>query len=207
MKPRPRFLAVRMVLAGLVTAACSAGRADAGFVTYTESFTASGTLGGQAFTNAAITISLDTDTTLVTSSDGLFQTPIMTTTIDVGSLGTTVFSDKVFAFDNQNLTSAGFYDNTLGSNIVYDVAPFFGTYDLQTAIPPTMGTTKLVTGVDFGTSLGKLNFSSSMGMTAFSAAFPEPGSLGMVGVGVAGAWVLARRRMFHPLAPGGRGRR
>jgi hypothetical protein len=69
-------------------------------IVYTEQATASGRLGGVAFTGAAVTLTMTNDTTNVTGSAPIFVN-VGALTVNVTGVGTGIFTDATQAVANQ----------------------------------------------------------------------------------------------------------
>lgn len=182
-----------------------AGASLANPITYTFQSIATGDIGGQEFTEAPLTITLNGDTANVrndTYGPTTYFHPaaggVATFSIEGGPSGT--FSDKTTVFDNQTafgggvgftaVNPAGFndiiqmHDDDLGST-------FFSTYDLKSntsvfgpAVNPSVSDF-----VGVHTSAGILDV-SWMAENTFQAT-PEPASMAALGFG---AIALIRRR-------------
>lgn len=194
----------RLGLATLAFAlmACSSMRAEAAFVTYTESVTASGSLGSTTFSNALVTLTFAGDTSTVIPSFQFFQTPPDTATVNVAGIGTATFTNSVYVYDNQSFGGtgyAGFGDSFVVQTIIATANDIFMTYDLQSSIGPISGTSFVHTdGTTFATSLGKLAFTSESGTSTFTAvvpnSVPEPSSLALCGMAALVGLCFARAR-------------
>jgi hypothetical protein len=148
---------------------CAAVLANAEIV-YTESETASGSLGGTSFKNSLITLTFTEDAGNVTGGSGFFVNTVGMLTVNIASLGTATFNDAVQAFDDQNTTTAGFGDTTQGSLILGTYNGVFGGYDLKTSIGPITESIILVSGGSFPTNQGTFIINSnSVGNSTFTA--------------------------------------
>jgi len=186
-----------VVLLGSVTAA----RATP--ITFTEQFTASGSLGGSAFNNVLVTINLLGDTSTVIGSAGHFNSDFGTATVIVSGLGAATFTDpQWWALDNpQGGTGsspvAGIADVTLSRSIALTIDPTFATYDLRSSIGPVTGQGLFSFNFSAPTTSGNLVLTSVAGNTStFSAttAVPEPATLTLTILGLAGVVGRHRRR-------------
>jgi hypothetical protein len=188
------------VLVGLATV-CVGGRvASANSITYTEQAVVSGTIGGAGFSGADITIQWTGDTSnVVDGGFGFFsnQAGANTVSVTISGLGSSSFTDDVYVFSNQGALTAGFGSNTTGGTSILDtVDPVFASYDLTTAIGPIANTPFFRSDEFYGTGLGLLNISavrenSTFTATTDTAPVPEPASLTLLGLGLAG---MAGRR-------------
>jgi hypothetical protein len=180
----------------LLPAALLCGAANASLIVYTEQDTVSGSLGGVGFTNATMTLVLTGDTSNVTNpSSGLFQNA-GPATVAISGLGSGTFLDSIIVFAFQPNQAAGFEDITKPADILDTLlAPPLGSYDLTTSIGPVLGTAAFNPSTGFATSAGTLVLTAASNPT-FSAAVaaPETSSLGLVGIGLAGVVVIARRK-------------
>ncbi|MGB8887049.1 MAG: PEP-CTERM sorting domain-containing protein [Candidatus Korobacteraceae bacterium] len=177
--------------------------ATAGPITYTETFTASGTVNGSPF-DGTVMFSLTSDTTLVFGNcdgiSGVFCTPNTMATVSIQGFGAGTFTDLFNVFVNQNIGVAGFTDDSL-EDIVDLANPAFTTYDLKSPIGP-LNTTYFFTdnGVMLGSSLGTVVFDSFSGTPTFQASegqgsTPEPGSFVLFGSGLFGLSLVIRRKL------------
>jgi hypothetical protein len=184
-----------------------AGWANAAAITYTESATASGSLGGAAFNGSLITLTLVGDTSNVTMlGTGFFVNAVGTIAIQIASLGATAnLTDPSRVFVNQGAVAAGFGDNT-GDSILDTFGSVFGSYGLTTAIGPITNNNFINSGLGFATdhgsfvinSAGNSTFTASLG----SASAPEPGTVLLFGISVLGVvGMLAVRAAWQKLQP------
>jgi hypothetical protein len=172
---------------GLLTAAFAAltlgsTAAHAGLLTYTETVTASGSLDGNAFTNALVTLTLNGNTTNIGSGgSGIFDL-IAPVSISVAGLTGDSFSQTIQVVDNQNISLAGFGDNTINAGILFTGNGAFATYDLSVPTGPISGSATINAGEAFITTNGSFRLDSTSSnavftVTATTSAVPEPGSL------------------------------
>jgi hypothetical protein len=184
-----------LAAAACLSACALTGTGRAGSITYTETFTASGTLGTLgSFTNAQVTITGTGDTANVIPSGVDFFNSV-TATVTVKGLGTATVTDTIYALDEPGFTPAmaGFSDPTTFS-FIETKNSFFTNYALTTPIqPPVSGPLDQHTHNGINTDEGLLTF-TSLGSTSTFGAVPEPASLTMLGVGAAGLLGYGWRR-------------
>jgi hypothetical protein len=184
-------------LAFLAAVACLWGGAlpgtgRAGLITYTEQFAASGSLGTTTFTDAMVTITGIGDTANIQHSGANTINVLTAATVTIAGIGTATFTDTLEAEDKPafNPVRAGFDDFTNNGHILMETGnSVFAGYDLTTSIGPASGPSTSFSQA-LGTDQGSLTF-SSFGDSTFTAtlgatATPEPASLTLLGLGVAG---------------------
>lgn len=184
-----------LLLAALVVLLCVATQANAdGVLTYTESDTATGSIGGTSFTGALVTITFVGHTANVTGSPGFFQNIVGTGTVTIAGIGTFAFTPSTTptdVFDNQVTQVAGIASFL---SILDTVAPAFATYDLTTPIGPISGPALTNLGIAFDTTDGPFILNSVGSNSTFTATTPEPGSLFLLLFGTFLAGLLTVRR-------------
>jgi hypothetical protein len=183
-------LAIPVILAAIALAA------HADTVTYTESVTASGTLGKENFTNALVTITGSADTSTITQFGSSFNVVTPDTQVTVAGIGTFLLTGTIDFFDNNSVGAAGVTDVT---DIVDTVNTVFDTYNLQTAIGPITGSFLGNLGTNFSTSGGGLVLTSAGDSTfqATDSTVPEPSSFALLGTGILGLAGASRRKFFR----------
>lgn len=172
--------------------------AAAGPITYTEVFTASGTVNGTPF-DGTVTFTYTSDTTLVYECGSpIFCTPQGTASFSIQGIGAGAFKDPFYVFDDQGNGVAGFADGNV-DDIVDLSNPAFATYDLKSAIGPLSSTYFYVHMGGLGSTLGTVIIESVSGTPTFAATTsgttPEPGSLVLFGSGVVGLAAVIRRKL------------
>jgi hypothetical protein len=193
MKTIVKCVGVAVGMVGLVMTI--APSATAGLITYTETVTGSGSLGGTAFTDALITITATADTgNVMNAGPGILDVKNASTTLDVTGIGSGTFTGNMVTFVNQNVSpqtpAVGFADLTVGADVLDTSNPAFATYDLTTPIGPVSGPSILSTGSTFGTTAGNFKLTATSGLVTFEAttqgAVPEPSTLILTSVGFVG---------------------
>jgi hypothetical protein len=192
----------RCVLAATISALCVAN-AKAVPITYTESATISGFLGGVSFTNQLLTLTGTGDTTAISSHSVEFDN-LVTVTFSVAGIGSGSLTDpSFFVFDNQGAQLAGFFLLPPGVDLLDTTNAIFSSYALATAIGPVTGSSTFNTG-GFHTSVGTLIITSA-GNATFAAvggvpAVPIPGALPLFATGLGALGLLGWRRKWKAAA-------
>ena len=182
-----------LALAALAMVIVGTGQARADLITYTETATATGSLGGQAFMDALVTISGTADTADVVGGGSVVT---LTTTVDVAGLGSATFTRTTDAFSQQGPPAAGFSDDATGIIVLGTGNDAFASYGLVSSIGPISGDAVVNSGIAWPTTVGSFEI-DSVSTSAFQAtlaAVPEPSSLALCGLGAVALLGFARRR-------------
>ena len=96
------------MMAAFVLLIGGVGPAKAEFITFTESSTATGSLGGTTFTDALLTITSTGDTTqLQNPSLGFYAIDSLTANVTVAGVGSGSFTVATYVFSNQSTPGVG----------------------------------------------------------------------------------------------------
>jgi hypothetical protein len=183
MKQLARWLWIVAIL--FVAMAVVENRVTATPITFTETVTASGSLGANDFTNALVTI------TAIANTNGVRQVPgyagvlgvnDTSVTITVVGIGTATFTGPVFTFVNTGIGQAGMDSGTIanpGTDILDVNNSAFKTYDLKTSIGPVSGPPNTEAGQSYATTDGNLIFNAFTNPppATFEAQVPEPSTI------------------------------
>lgn len=174
----------------------SSSTASAVPITYSEEGIISGSLDGAQFNGETIVISWTGDTANVVDTGGGFfriDAGAAAVAFSITNVGSGVFTDNVFVFDNQGFVPAAAGFATAAGSIIATFDAAFGSYDLQSGIGPITGNAFIRPDLNFGTSGGALNIVAIRQTSTFEATVPEPATLALFGLGLAGA-LRARKR-------------
>ena len=182
-KPTTLLQALALGLAGaMLTTATSLAVP----ITYTLQATATGSLGGVAFTDADVLLTMNNDASNVIGGPTLFEI-LGTVTVSVNGAAPLTFTDSMEVFSAPNLSTAtvGFTDLTIGLDVLDDSSVSFQNYDLRTPIGPIFGNPAFSSlSQSFPTTGGALILTSvpdnTSTFTATTVAVPAPGGLPVV---------------------------
>lgn len=171
-------------------------------ITYTYTGSGSGTLGEGAFTDASFTITAQADTDDIMPWLGTNrQNTHASASITISGLGTHQILTPSHTW-HQNMGGGGLGENLSANWVTLDGSELgldWFSYALDTSIGPIVDDDPLnvvqFTGVS--TSAGTLSFSAIDTVSFTAVLVPEPGTLVLVGLGLAGLVVPAARRQLR----------
>jgi hypothetical protein len=170
-------------------------------IVYSDSFTASGTLGNTTFTNALVTVTGEANpATAISEGTGFFALSLPVTFTIGGEAGS--FTEPMQVFLSQQGGTAGAGEIGFSSSefaFIFTENAVFSGYQLSQLIAPITGTSAFNSYPDtfasYATSDGTLEL-DAVGNSTFSASspVPEPSSIALLGTGALGVLGAIKRR-------------
>jgi hypothetical protein len=167
--------------------------AGAALITYTEETIGSGTLDGQAFTDADVLLTASGNTSNITHPiPNLIRNALVAGTVTVAGIGTDTFTGPI-EVEQQNDVAVAILQAGVGFILGTSTSDHaFAGYGLATSFGPIDGDSLLNPGHAFATSSGAFTLSSTDRTATFDAsAVPEPVSAVLL---VTGLIAVASRR-------------
>jgi hypothetical protein len=177
---------MRNLMLAMVLGIMTAGTGRAASITYTGATTASGSLGSNSFSNAAITFAFAGDTANVSAGTFIDRINVGAATVQVAGLGTAAFSGVTEVLVNRGANLVDFVDDTDGTTLFLIQNAAFAGYHLTDPIGPLSGVTSSTLNQPSGTIRGNLVLTAISGTGTFQAVLgvPEPSSVGLLGLGL-----------------------
>jgi len=207
---KSNLLRITRSMLPVLFSALSFATAHASTLTFTQSATATGSLGGVSFTNALLTITLsDVYSTGISNCQGGINNCSFahgTAILTVSGVGTATLTDPVIdAYVNRTggiggVGAAGIADETLnnpsGNAIFNTTSSVFHTYYLDVPIGPITGAVAYINAFAIPTTLGDLRITSILDRTStFTVAeTPLPAALPLFATGLGALGLLGWRR-------------
>ena len=199
-----RFVRIVLVVSAVLTGASYAGATP---ITFTETVTASGSLGASSFTSTMVTLTATGDTSnVIVKGPGWYWLEGVPISINVASLGITASLTDTGVIGScqpnacPSTSSAGglFGDVSQDRDILDTLSSAFSTYKLTTSIGPITGTNLINPSTGFNTNDGVFRITSADNPTftasVGSTATPEPSAMALLSLGLAVGLKLLRRR-------------
>lgn len=186
---KTKMLLVLVLVFGLSTTASAAT------IYYQMTGNLTGSLGGNAFTDALFTFDFIGDTTGVTGTDPLLN-PATSTSFLIAGFSAATFSEPIDVGVSPAAGIAGFADATAVNGLSLQNAGFIG-WDLASPAGPLTAASPFSAVGTLSTSLGSLVFvdASNLSFTASLTPIPEPAPCALLGMGLAAlGWIKLRKR-------------
>jgi hypothetical protein len=166
-------------------------------ITYTETVTADGSLGGTSFISQLVTITGIGDTGGIgLLGPGVYFLDLTSGSVRIGAGSAAIFTGTLIAISNQGGPTASLGESS--GDMLDDTSAAFATYALNTAISAT-GNAIINPGMAFGTSAGDFDMLNTGSQSTFTASLgaataPEPVAFALLATGLLGLAKIGRRR-------------